>query len=357
MRDHPALGEDGRRRWGYTKNDSPAVVQRIEKDLERIRSLLLRSDPHLRSLVLTGGFGRGEGMVVDGEPQNDYDLVAIRGVGRSRVPYAHLRASLEAELGLHVDLAPVTAWRLRFVSPSIFWYETSLRNRVLWGEDLMGRVPVRDPAKLDPAEALRLLVNRAAGLLLATGKEDAHAHRIQASKALLAAMDVHLLARGEYPPSHRERWAVLSRWREENAQGDLLRSLTGWLDWAYAFKVEPDSCGRPDPVAAWRAAAGAVLGSVPVALQHAGLGSLDEYARRDGLTDHVCYWVRPRVPGTRRFVRHPTGRVRVATIRLLETSLDGVVRPADAKRVFAPLVRDMDRPLGLLEGLRAATLQ
>src|SRR5687768_12529079 len=179
----------------YTVRDTPAIVARVERDLKRVIDTVRSADPGLRSLVLTGGFARGEGAVLNDTPQNDYDFVAIRGLRRPRVAYAKLQERLEAELGIHIDLAPVAAWRLRLVSRSVFWYETRHRGRVLWGEDLLPRIRIRSHDDLDRAEALRLLVNRAAGLLLVTDSPDDHARRIQAAKGLLAAMDAHLFAK------------------------------------------------------------------------------------------------------------------------------------------------------------------
>jgi hypothetical protein len=341
----------------YTAHDTPELVERIDRDVATVVDTVRRADPGLRSLVLTGGFARGEGAVLEGAPQNDYDFVAVRGLRRPSVPYERLRADLEARLGLHVDLAPVAAWRLGWVSPSIFWYETALRGRVVWGDDLLARIPVRSPAQVDPAEGLRLLVNRAAGLLLYS-EAGAPARRLQAAKALLAAADVHLLARGEFPPSQTERWQRIEALRASLEDPAPIKAFAPWLEWAHRFKLSPADAPARDADDAWRAAASAVLDAVPVALRHAHLNSLDAYARRDGLLDRWVYWRRAaRIEGARRLLKHPTGRVRVATLRLLEASLDGRVAPEAAKRYLGPLVPDTRDPLRVLHSLRNATLQ
>ncbi|MGQ0535381.1 MAG: hypothetical protein ACT4PT_04855 [Methanobacteriota archaeon] len=324
----------------FTARDSPEVVARIRRDLDQVLAEVRAEDPGLRSLVLTGGFARGEGATLEGVPQNDYDLVAIRGLSRPRTPYARLRESLTARLGLHVDLAPVAAWRLRFVAPTIFWYETALRGRVLWGPDLLGRIRVRSPADVRPTEGLRLLANRAAGLLLATGTDDAKERRREAAKALLAALDARLLSRGTFAPSVTERWAL--------APASL---RDAWTRWAFRVKTEPDRAPEVDPAGAWARAREAVLAAVPEALSHAGLGSIDAYAKEDGVADHITYVLR-----TRRFARHPTGRLRVATLALLAASRDGTVPVSEAQRVLRPLVPVGRDPLGALRIAREATL-
>ncbi|MHB8605428.1 MAG: hypothetical protein ACYDCK_09250, partial [Thermoplasmatota archaeon] len=105
------------------------------------------------------------------------------------------------------------------------------------------------------------------------------------------------------------------------------------------------------------AAAEAILASVPHALAFAGLDSLDAYARRDRWID-ALYYVRHSgdIAGAPRFSRHVTGRVRVATLRLLARSLDGHVPSAEGRETFRAFgVRG--EPLVALEALRRATLQ
>ncbi len=342
----------------FTAHDTPGVASRVAGDLLLVESTLRRGDPRLRSLVLTGGFARGEGTVRDGVPQNDYDLVAVRGLGPPRTSYARMRKELERRLGLHVDLATVGAWRLPHVRRSIFWYETALRGRVLWGEDLLGRIPVRDARDLHPAEGLRLLANRAAGLLLATGSADPAAIRLQAAKALLASFDAQLLATGRFAPSQRERWRLFQGLLAGGqAPGRMRRHVPAW-QWAYLHKVHPAASPQRDAGEAWRAARRALLDAVPVALAHARFGSLGAYGRSDGLADRVAYGLRVHgVRGASRFLAHPTGGVRVATLRLLEAAPDGRVAPGDASRCLAGIARVGAQPLRTLAELRAATLQ
>lgn len=344
----------GRPEMPYTVHDSRAARARIEDDLGVIVSEVREADPALRSLVLTGGFARGEGAMLDGQPQNDYDLVAIRGLGRP-VAYDSLVDPLEERLGIHVDLAPVPAWRLSWVPASIFWYETALRGHVLWGEDPLDRIPVRSRQDLDPAEGLRLLVNRAAGLLLARDQE-AHERRLQAAKALLAALDAHLLAGDAFAPSQRERWAHYQALSERGKAPSPVERGGAWLAWAYRFKVDPGSAARPAPDQVSQVAADAILEAIPVALDHAGLSSVAAYGRQDGVVDHAHYLLRSSdVPGGRRLVRNPTGRVRVATLRLLDAFREGRLDQR-APSLLSQLA-DGEAPLEALEALRAATLQ
>jgi hypothetical protein len=251
-------------------------------------------------------------------------------------------------------------WRLRHVPASIFWYETALRGRVIWSgdgnADVLRRIRVRSPADLERTEALRLLANRAAGLLLAT--EGRYEAGLQAAKALLAALDTHLMAQRIFPPSQRERWAAFQTLMARNDAPAGLASRTQWLAWAFATKVDPANAPRRDPHDAWLAARAAVLDAVPVALRHARLPDLDAYARRDGLVDRLVYLRRSRlVPGARRLARHPSARVRVATFRMLEAAADGEPPNVAAQGILDTLAAPTHRPVLTLDALRQATLQ
>lgn len=342
----------------YTTNDTPAIVQRIDRDLAFVVETVREGDSRLRSLVLTGGFARGEGTVLDGVPQNDYDLVAIRAVGRPRTSYADMRAQLERHLGLHIDLAPVPAWRLRWTQPSIFWYETALRGRVLWGAPMLRRIKARAGSDLNPAEGLRLLVNRAAGLLLVSESNDDNAVRIQAAKAILASLDAHMLAAGHFAPSQTERWLLFQQLLASGqAPAELVAQGTS-LEWAYRFKVDPASIATRHPDEAWRSARCAILNALPAALRHARLDSISAYGRTDRMADHIVYGLRAHdLEGARRFVVNPTGRVRVATLALLAAAANGRVMRNDALRCLSSLAHVGPDPLRTLEGLRSATLQ
>lgn len=342
----------------YTVHDTPTIRATIDHDVARVTAVVRAGDAHLRSLVLTGGFARGEGAVLNGSPQNDYDFVAVRGVGKPSVPYRRMQRHLERELGLHIDLAPVPAWRLPFVARSIFWYETAHRGQVVWGDDVLGRIRLRGPADIARTEAMRLVVNRAAGLLLATGMPDPHARRIQAAKALLAAADARLLAAGVFAPSQLERQGEWQRLRAEGREPAGAAPHRAWTEWAFHYKVDPASAPYADAQLAWAAARRSLLAAVPVALRHAGLPDLAAYARQDGLADHAVYVARaPSVPRAPRFLVNPTGRVRLATLQLLETCENGEVTKQAARQCLGRPAERGDDPLAVLTALRAATLQ
>jgi hypothetical protein len=341
----------------FTQHDDAATRRRIGSDLDAIVRAVRAEDPAVKALVLTGSFSRGEGGFAGGAPQNDYDLVAVRGAAALGNPYPRLRSSLEQELGVHIDLAPIRTWRLRHVRRTIFWYEVALRGRTLHGTDVLAQIPIRDAADLEPDEALRLLSNRAAGLLFAAESGARADLLLQSSKALLAAADVELLAQGVFAPSQTER-QTLRRQRGRPSASLFSPDLEEWFDWAFELKVDPAHAPPRGGRAAWHVARRAVLLALPAALRRAGLASLGQAARRDRAADQVLFMTRAWHVGARPWVGHATARVRVASLAMLEAAR-GPKRPAPRlpRRYLRGLASPAVPPVAALASLRAVTSQ
>ena len=213
----------------FTARDAPEDRKRVERDLWHVATRVARSDPHLDALVLTGGFSRGEGTVHDGEPVNDYDLVAFRRRPGGARAYRALGHALTRELGIEVDLLPVWRARVPRLAPKLFWLDLRLGGRVLiGGARALARVPEYSARDLPLSEVARLLGNRAAGLLLALPAHgepaDPAMRDLQATKAALAAMDASLIARGAYGPRLRDRLDMT----RDHLDHDLFKRAVEW---------------------------------------------------------------------------------------------------------------------------------
>lgn len=283
--------------FAFTERDTPALRARIERALARIALVTRGSDPHLRALVLTGGFSRGEGTARDGAPVNDYDLVAIRDHPGGDALYARLGAQVSDELAFPVDLLPVWIERLPFVGRKIFWLDLRLGGRVIAGEKAaLARVRPIQPERIEHAEIARLLGNRAAGMILSLPGQgervDVGQRDLQATKAVLAAMDAELLSHGRYAPRVRERLAMTRHHPDHEA----FRLAVEW-------KLRQEAPLPPD----WWEQARDVL-----------LRAVDETEARmaqDGLLEHALHALR-----ARRVRPSPSQAVRRAAWDLLALS-------------------------------------
>lgn len=324
----------------YAERAPDAAVRRIRADLALIAEEVARADPHVRALVLTGGFSRGEGTVRDGAPVNDYDLVAIRDRPFGGARLRRVAHDLTERIGLEVDLMPVWRARLPFVGRKLFWLDVRLGGRVVMGDAReLARVRRFDAAEVDRAEIARLLGNRAAGLLLALPgpgePEDLPQRDLQAAKAALAAMDATLLHEGRYGARLRDRLAM-SRGHPDHALFALA------VEWKLSGG---EGVALPDDW--WDQAAACLLRAVDATRAR---------EMRDGWVEHAFYALR-----ARRVRLGPSRAVRQAAWDLLAESRwpNGPWQLPKALRHLAPAPEGAAWPAlkAAFFRLRAMTLQ
>jgi len=238
------------------------IYQGSADDEERIRAILERATREilnklgaggLEAIVLTGGFGRGEG-ALRGEagtsrlPFNDLDFLLIG--TRSHVAYGLMRGlknSLPGLLGVDfVDLGYIRSSQFRGAPPTIFLYDLKNGSRVIWGSaGALENVPVFQSSDLPFSEATRLFLNRGIGLLytLVALDRDGIGPVIKKnaatawSKIILAAGDAMLLRKRLYHWSYVER---IKRVEEIAPLFDLGPDFLGKYRSAAMFKLTAD---------------------------------------------------------------------------------------------------------------------
>ncbi len=212
----------------------------------------------LAGLLLGGGYGRGEGGVLEtpeGEqPYNDLEFyVFVRGplwLARQRHNAAlhALGRRLSAEMGIDVEFALLTPAALRAAPPSMFYYDLLLGHRALVAADslLAGCDHLRLPEAIPWHDATRLLMNRCAGLLFSAARlrgknfrpDDADFVGRNLAKAQLAFGDVVLTVHRQYHWSCRERRARLQRGVFDLAP-EMLAAICHDHAAGVAFKLHP----------------------------------------------------------------------------------------------------------------------
>ena len=275
----------------HVAGDMPALDRLVDDACAEIgREIDALCVPRLAGVVLGGGYGRGEGGIAncgnvemsnngnaemgiaEGNaaldngcfhnstiPQlsNDLDFFAITEPGVSEAEAVpKIAAAIEpvskkwtAELGVDVDFAVKTPWRLKHDEERLMVQEL-LRGHFdvagRKGEELFAGIRLVDAAELPWSEAARLLMNRGMGLLLAKeegrrkkeegiGKGTSDFINRNINKCVLGAGDARLIALGTY------------RWKAEDraaALGDALYSA------AVEWKFRP----KPEPVCDWETA-------------------------------------------------------------------------------------------------------
>ena len=199
--------------------------------------------PHLRGVVLGGGYGRGEGGVLmsnnESRLSNDLDFYVVAEDDSSAADLAAIGVALEpiskqwtAKLGVDVDFCVAkTPWRLKHDEERVMVQELVhgyFDVAGLRGEELFKGVERRPPDAFPWMEAARLMMNRGVGLMLAHESTDSGFIARNINKCILGAGDARLIARGKYA------WKALDR---AAALGEPLYSAA--VEWKFRPKKKP----------------------------------------------------------------------------------------------------------------------
>ena len=257
----------------YVAGDAPEVDQLVEASIKAIGAEIgAIGVPKLQGVVLGGGYGRGEGGVRGDALSNDLDFFAVTEEGASHAEIAAIGAALEPvsrrwteRLGVDVDFTVRTPWRLRHDQVRVMiqellhgYFDVAGRK----GPEMFRGIEARPPSAFPWSEAVRLLVNRGVGLLLAYERMESTTRNGQTArcpsastrnpkpetrnskpstanfilrninKCILGAGDARLIARGGYLWKATDRAAAL---------GEPLYSA------AVAWKFRP----REESVCSW----------------------------------------------------------------------------------------------------------
>jgi hypothetical protein len=249
----------------FTIDGSDALEERLawlcQEAGRRVASVI--PEGILHAIVLGGGYGRGEGGVLQtssgDEPYNDLEFfVLLRGLDlinqrRFGARIHEVGSEMTREAGLDVEFKLLGIRKLRDAPVSMFYYDLISGHRLVRGPEdwLNGCDQHRAAHRIPLHEATRLLMNRCSGLLFAQERllrepftpDDADFTGRNLAKAKLAFGDAALVTRGQYHWSCRERH---KRLRKLDAEGVLqnLSSLLPLHEQGVSFKLHPVSTER-----------------------------------------------------------------------------------------------------------------
>ena len=273
-----------------------------------------RRPPKLAQVVLGGGYGRGEGGVLHtpqgDRPYNDLDIFVFSdGADRNERreiagSIAEISARWEVKLGVAVDFSPVKELSsLHGVSSTLMFQELRRGWKPIWGDAGFEKyIPELDAAQLPVTEAVRLLLNRGMGLVLAGealkdgGDGDFIVRNL--NKSVLGGGDALLIASGEY------RWSGVDRveeFRRYTAENGMPPETAEHYAAAFRYKTEPHPHLPDDPWAEWkncrrfflgaaRRVAGCADGAAPGVIE----AGLHRIAEKERSVKNLLRWLRRR---------------------------------------------------------------
>lgn len=239
----------------FTIHNDDNINEKILKDLTVIKNELTRMFPdNIIVLLLTGGFGRGEGgcIVINGDIKiiNDYDIHMItkRRVNTEKLKDTAKKLSEILNVD-HIDIIAQPKYTIRLLKNTQYGYDLKHGSYLIYGDEgIFNKLP--DCSKLSPSEIEKLLFTRAWCFLgplekkyfdgLITPDEEFFLTQ-QLSKALLAIEEAWLIKHNDYDHSYVEK---LKRIKKYDVDNKLLR----YFEWATEFKVRPSNDVGIDPV-------------------------------------------------------------------------------------------------------------
>lgn len=273
----------------FTARGGHRVEARIAQMIEEITHALGRSLPPdaYRAVVLMGGYGRGEGGVVerDGEewPHNNFDFLIVtpRAGGAEAAKQAADRAlaPLAERLGIGMDVGAIGEPVLRSSPCRVMWYDLRFGHRPLLGDrELVGSLDRFTVDRIAPWDIRNLLVNRGTllvinelaferGLRNAADRTTAMRHVV---KAIIGYGDAVLFSRGGYHFSYE------TRQRRMRALTDVSAELRALYDEAMElrFRARPSVWIDRD-LPRWNASLRALLAPVHLEVEALRLGRPD----------------------------------------------------------------------------------
>ncbi len=250
----------------FTTRTNPAVDNFVASQLEQITDgVCAVMGRDLEAIVLTGGFGRGEGSVAvaaDGGMHivNDYDLEVVyreqwgRRLSKlfSHIKYRtrlhRLAETLARALQVkQVDLGLRGSRSYSITTPvRLADFDVKYGHQLLWGSrDPVTVMPDFQPEDIQPFEGTWLLRNRGNGLLLGRlyltpGQLPAHKREyffIGVNKAILAMGDALFIGAGKYRASYAHRARHIAGVIPQSCP--YRNNLIGLYGLAASYKLEP----------------------------------------------------------------------------------------------------------------------
>lgn len=249
----------------YTVYGDAACEARIAQDLDFVTGEIRRliGEEVLTAIVLTGGYGRGEGGIQDlcgvVTPHNNYDLLLV--LKRShpwckpglRMRLVDLRTTLRYYVPVDIDFSVISENELQIAPFRLLLCDARHASRVLWGNPMvMNTLPHMALDEVPMIEGLWLLVNR--GTLLLINRFEYLNNGIpldevrrkvvlrHIAKAVLGCGDAVLIGLGYYHWSYLEKRRRLEDLEagEQCPVPGLCKAYTDALEW----RLAPDHGGR-----------------------------------------------------------------------------------------------------------------
>ena len=229
----------------YTINNIKLSNQKINCDMEIIKKVIISEIKNVKAIILTGGFGRGEGSVIFKDnicqPLNDYDLVVVTNHSAPPIKLEAIRVDLAKLCGIRqVDISLVKYKNFSNMSFTMANYDLLNASKLIYGSlDGISNKPVWNPKKLPLKEGVMPLFLFLSSLIQSYPKhKELNQNEIfwsyqQITKSILGWSAAMLIFKGLYDSSYNQRNQLFQKEFTEN------KSLCRLVELATEFKLNP----------------------------------------------------------------------------------------------------------------------
>jgi len=219
----------------YTKFKKADEI--VQEYLDIIVDEIKKSVLGLEAIILSGGFGRGEGSVeiLEGNLRilNDFDIYLVTKkqlsdrfleelgkkcsemIGKGGLEYPeNYRLKFDFDVFFNIDLRCLTIKKLKYLPPMVRYFEMKNSTTLLWGKDVRQLISEIKPEDLPFPEGIRLLSNRMMNIFLSMKpeyleKQPSHDEigiiNYYICKGYLACCEALLLCAGEFRETYEKR--------------------------------------------------------------------------------------------------------------------------------------------------------
>lgn len=219
----------------YVQCQDASVNEQIDLQLHLVTKAILKNMTNVRSIIIAGGFGKGEGSVKltkGGKVRclRDFDIVCIVDRKPNSKAVDELHDQIYKSLGLKNPESSVFGRAQSFmidlkflrkddlIYPDIYFYDLKAASQILWGEDVRGLIPwTKKDVPL--SSGLRLLFEKVCGLLghfsiaYVQGKTPTYQEKesllSECRKTFIEIGTALCILAGKYEPKYAQRAKVL----------------------------------------------------------------------------------------------------------------------------------------------------
>ncbi len=254
------------------------VDKAIDDQLKIVSEEINKDIKDVKSIIVYGGFGRGEGSVKKIKnryyPANDFDVyvitekksdgnlldniakrVALR-LGSKGIEFNKFDKNLSFENNFYLDLKCLTLGELKKLVPMLRYYELRNATNIIYGEDVRNLIPDYSKEEIPIGEGIRVLLNRMTHLVEYFSTEKTHNDLVLSffcTKAYIDSCTALSFLSNRYSPSYKKRMEEFYKNYKNDFPElykrlpDLHEKIKKYTLWKLNFKGTPEK----DPLKLW----------------------------------------------------------------------------------------------------------